>query len=168
MTNVYLTKLSNVGGTTNTFKGCTHLELVDFSQATAVPALSNINAFSNTNNYYRIVVPNALYDQWIAATNWSDPSIVTHIEKAVKGLVFATNAANSTISLDAVGNPPSLDLEYSTDDGATFSTYTVGTTVTLANVGDQVMFKAGDSGNTSLATDSSNYHKFTMTGSISI
>ena len=82
--------------------------------------------------------------------------------------MFAAKTANSTISLDAVGTPPSLDLEYSTDGGNTFSTYTVGTTVTLANVGDQVMFRAGDNGNTSLATDASNYHKFTMTGSISI
>lgn len=141
---------------------------MDFSKSTAVPALSSINAFENTNTYYRIVVPNALYNQWIAATNWSDPSIVTHIEKAVKGLVFAANAANSTISLDAVGNPPSLDLEYSTDNGETFSTYTVGTTITLSNVNDEVLFRAGSTGQTALADDSSNYHKFTMTGSISI
>lgn len=150
------------------FYGCTHLELVDFSQATSVPALSSTSTFDYTNNYYRIVVPNALYNQWITATNWSNPSIVTHIEKAIKGLLFVAETANSTISLDAVGTPPSLDLEYSTDGGTTFSTYTVGTTVTLANVGDQVMFRAGDNGNTSLATDASNYHKFTMTGSISI
>lgn len=130
--------------------------------------MSDTNTFSNTNNYYRIVVPNALYNQWITASNWAYPSIVTHIEKAVKALAFIAESANSTISLDAVGTPPSLDLEYSTDGGRTFSPYTVGTTVTLANIGDQVLFKAGDNGNTSLATDSSNYHKFTMTGSISI
>lgn len=165
-----MSSLSSVGeyGLGSAFQGCTHLELVDFSQATAVPSLSSTSTFSNTNNTYRIVVPNALYNQWIAATNWSDPSIVTHIEKAIKGLLFTAESANSTISLDAVGTPPSLDLEYSTDGGTTFSPYIVGTTVTLANVGDTVMFKAGDNGNTSLATDASNYHKFTMTGSISI
>ena len=168
LTTVYLSSLSSAGGygLSETFYGCTHLELVDFSKATAVPLLSNVNTFQNTNETFRIVVPNALYNQWITATNWS--TFASHIEKAIKGLVFAANAVNSTISLDAVGNPPSLDLEYSTDGGTTFSTYTVGTTVTLANVGDTVMFKAGDNGNTSLATDASNYHKFTMTGSISL
>ena len=165
---VYLSKLSSAAATGlyMTFNGCTHLELVDFSQATSVPSLSNINAFQNTNNYYRIVVPNALYNQWITSTNWS--TFASHIERAIRAIMFTAESANSTISLDAVGTPPSLDLEYSTDNGATFSPYTVGTTVTLANVGDTVMFKAGDNGNTSLATDASNYHKFTMTGSISI
>ena len=169
MRTVYLTKLSSANSAfTQAFYNCTHLELVDFSEATAVPALNNVNAFTNTNNYYRIVVPNALYNQWIAATNWSNSSIVTHIEKAIKGLVFTANAANSTISLDAVGTPTSIDIEYSTDNGVTFSPYTVGTTVTLSNVNDVVMFRAGSTGQTSLADDSSNYHKFTMTGSISI
>lgn len=141
---------------------------MDFSQATAVPSLSSTNAFSNTNNYYRIVVPNALYDQWIAATNWSDSSIVTHIEKAIKGLVFKAGAANSTVALTAVGTPTSIDIEYSTDGGTTFSPYTVGTTITLTSVDDTVMFRAGSTGQTALADDSSNYHKFVMTGSISV
>lgn len=141
---------------------------MDFSEATAVPALNNTNAFTNTNNYYRIVVPNALYDQWITATNWSNSSIVTHIEKAIKGLVFKAGSANSTISLDAVGTPTSIDIEYSTDGGTTFSPYTVGTTITLTSVDDTVMFRAGSTGQTALADDSSNYHKFVMTGSISV
>ena len=83
---VRLTKLSNTGATlqnalTNAFNGCTSLELVDFSQATAVPALANINAFGNTNSTYKIVVPDALYETWIAATNWSNTSIKPHIVK---------------------------------------------------------------------------------------
>lgn len=83
-------------------------------------------------------------------------------------MTFKAGSANSTISLDAVGTPPSIDIEYSTDGGTTFSPYTVGTTVTLSNVNDVVMFRAGSTGQTALADDSSNYHKFTMTGSISI
>ena len=169
LTTVLLKKLSSdASAFYQTFWGCTHLELVDFSEATAVPALNSTNAFGSTNNYYRIVVPNALYNQWIAATNWSDPSIVTHIEKAIKALTFKAGSANSTISLDAVGTPTSIDIEYSTDGGATFSPYTVGTTITLSNVNDEVLFRAGSTGNTALADDSSNYHKFTMSGSISI
>ena len=49
-----------------------NLSVVDFSKATAVPALSNVNAFQNTNSTFKIVVPDALYDQWIAASNWSN------------------------------------------------------------------------------------------------
>ena len=84
---VHLTKLSNAAGTlqnalTNAFNGCTSLELVDFSQATAVPTLANINAFGNTNSTYKIVVPDALYDTWIATARWSDTSIKPHIVKA--------------------------------------------------------------------------------------
>lgn len=73
MTTVYLSKLSSAESTGlgSAFSGCTHLELVDFSQATAVPALSNISTFSNTNNTFKIVVPDALYNDWIAASNWS-------------------------------------------------------------------------------------------------
>lgn len=82
MTTVYLSKLSSAesNGLGSAFNGCTHLELVDFSQATAVPALSNTSTFSNTNNTYSIVVPDALYSSWIAASNWS--SIASHIVKA--------------------------------------------------------------------------------------
>lgn len=87
MKKVYLTKLSNAAAVlqnalTNAFNGCTSLELVDFSQATAVPTLANINAFANTNGTYKIVVPDALYNTWIGTARWSDSSIKPHIVKA--------------------------------------------------------------------------------------
>ena len=43
----------------------------DFSQCTAVPTLSNKNAFSGINKIAKIIVPDSLYDEWIAASNWS-------------------------------------------------------------------------------------------------
>ena len=61
------------------FYGCTSLELVDMTGSTGVPTLSNVNNFKNTNDTYKIVVPDSLYDKWIAATNWA--SIATHIMK---------------------------------------------------------------------------------------
>ena len=61
-----VTSISN-----NAFNGCCSLTKYNFSQATAVPALSNVNAFSGINKICKIVVPDNLYDQWIAATNWS-------------------------------------------------------------------------------------------------
>ena len=51
--------------------GCSALEVVDFSEATAVPTLHSVNTFQNTNSTFKIVVPDALYDQWKAANNWS-------------------------------------------------------------------------------------------------
>ena len=61
------------------FYGCTSLELVDMTGSTGVPRLVNVNNFANTNNTYKIVVPDSLYDTWIAATNWA--SIASHIMK---------------------------------------------------------------------------------------
>ena len=63
----------------NMFQGCTSLELVDMTGSTGVPQLANVNNFSNTNDTYKIVVPDYLYDTWIAATNWA--SIASHIMK---------------------------------------------------------------------------------------
>lgn len=55
--------------------------IFDFRESTAVPTLSNTDAFPTyTNNAKKIVVPDALYDTWIAATNWA--SISSYIYKA--------------------------------------------------------------------------------------
>lgn len=61
------------------FNGCTALELIDMTGSTGVPTLSYSVNFSNTNDTYKIVVPDSLYDTWIAATNWA--SIASHIMK---------------------------------------------------------------------------------------
>ena len=61
------------------FYGCTSLELVDMTGSIGVPTLSNVNNFSSTNDTYKIVVPDSLYDTWINATNWA--SIASHIMK---------------------------------------------------------------------------------------
>jgi hypothetical protein len=151
----------------NAFYGCTALEIVDFSKVTKVPYLSSTSTFGSTNNTYKILVPNSLYDSWITATNWSNPNIKPHIEKAVRGMAFTAETANSTVSLVAVGNPSPISLEVSTDGGGTYSTYTIGNTITLANVDDVVMFRCGSNGNASISDDSSNYYKFVITGTVS-
>ena len=53
------------------FYNCRHMAYYDFRQHTSVPTLSSTNAFSNIASDCKIVVPDALYDEWIAATNWS-------------------------------------------------------------------------------------------------
>ena len=64
-----------------TFNNCISVPYFDFSGHEAVPTLENINAFSYISG--KIVVPDALYDQWIVATNWS-----TYASRIVKASEF--------------------------------------------------------------------------------
>lgn len=54
-----------------TFQNCYGMKYYDFSEHTSVPTLSASNAFANIPSDCEIRVPSALYDEWIAATNWS-------------------------------------------------------------------------------------------------
>lgn len=52
------------------FYRCNNIKKYDFTNLTAVPVLENTNAITiNTNT--KIVVPDDLYESWIAANNWS-------------------------------------------------------------------------------------------------
>ena len=60
-----------------------------------------------------------------------------------RGFALTAEEANSTIAMQRVNNAPSVSLEYSTDNGATWSDFTVESTViTLANIGDQALMRA--------------------------
>lgn len=64
------------------FSQCYDLVFVDFSKCVSIPTLSNVNAFeTNLREGMKIVVPDALYDDWITATNWSSSNIVSKIIK---------------------------------------------------------------------------------------
>lgn len=52
-----------------TFIGCKELIVLDLSLCTSIISFSS-NALTSPQ-YLKIVVPDALYDEWIAATNWS-------------------------------------------------------------------------------------------------
>lgn len=54
---------------------------MDFRNATSVPPLPGTATFSNVSSTCKIVVPDALYNTWIAATNWSNASIKAMITK---------------------------------------------------------------------------------------
>ena len=53
------------------FRDCSNCFVFDFRKATSVPTLENVNAFTNTPANKEIIVPDELYDSWIAASNWS-------------------------------------------------------------------------------------------------
>ena len=83
-------------------------------------------------------------------------------------LCFTAEEANSTVHFDKVGSPGAISIETSTD-GSTWTDYSwtdkTGDTLTLANVGDKVYFKAKTE-NSTLGDSLSNNYKFKMTGKI--
>lgn len=70
-----LTKISIPNTVTNisanAFLACWNMLEYDFSKHSLVPTLANTSAFTGINGQAKIIVPDNLYDQWIAATNWS-------------------------------------------------------------------------------------------------
>lgn len=55
----------------NAFKNCYGIAYYDFTALSAVPTLSNQNAFTEISADCEIRVPAALADEWKAATNWA-------------------------------------------------------------------------------------------------
>lgn len=53
------------------FGFCYSLTRCDFSRHTSIPTLVNTGTFTNINAICKIIVPDNLYDRWIAASNWS-------------------------------------------------------------------------------------------------
>ena len=119
-------------------------------------------SLEDTNAALKIIVPNVLYNQWKTATNWS--SYADQIVMANPAMSFKATQENSTIKLTQVGNPNHVSLEYMTT--GSWTPYTIGDTITLANVGDEVFFRATSGANNKFGTDASNYHQFVMTGEI--
>ena len=76
-------------------------------------------------------------------------------------LTLTALANNSKVTLNKVGNPPAVLLEYST--GGAWSTYTIGTEITLASAGDYIKFR-GD--NSTFSTTANDYYQFVMSGTI--
>ena len=60
------TQSFNFGRYSNPQRKC----IYDFSGVTAVPVLSASNGLTTISYVSAIIVPDALYDEWIAATNW--------------------------------------------------------------------------------------------------
>lgn len=70
--------VTSIGG--NAFNSCYGMAYCDFIASTAVPTLSATSAFQYIPSDCKIVVPDSLYDEWIAATNWS--TYASYIVKA--------------------------------------------------------------------------------------
>ena len=53
------------------FSACGSVKYYNFTKHTAVPTLSNTDAFNMQADDFIIRVPSSLYNEWITATNWS-------------------------------------------------------------------------------------------------
>ena len=78
-----------------------------------------------------------------------------------KPLTLTALTAGSKVTLNKVGSPPAVSLEYST--GGAWSTYTIGTEITLTSAGDYIKFR-GD--NSTFSTNVNDYYQFVMSGTI--
>ena len=87
-------------------------------------------------------------------------NILPLLQNKYKGLRF-TSTGNSTVALAQIGSAPTVDLEYSLDDGETWTQWDFSA-ISLSD-GQSVSFKGL---NTTFATSSNDYNKFVMTGSI--
>ena len=70
------TAITDIGK--QTFYNCNAMELYDFRNCTVVPTLADTSL--GHKDGCQIVVPDALYDEWIAATNWSSLTNVVFVK----------------------------------------------------------------------------------------
>lgn len=61
------------------FAECGNLEKISFPNCTSVPILKGTSLLYQSNKVSAIEVPAALYDKWIASTNWSSSGIASKI-----------------------------------------------------------------------------------------
>ena len=91
--------------------------------------------------------------------------ISSKASKEYWGLKFTAEEAGSTIAMTKGASAPDVSL-LTSRDGTTWNEFIAGTTtITLANVGDKIYFRAKQDNNV-FATSASNYNKFVMTGKI--
>ena len=82
---------------------------------------------------------------------------------AYGGLCFTAEADNSSVQLTAVGSAPTVTLVKSFD-GVNWEAYAVGEVIDLPSVGDFVYLAAGEGGNETFGSSSTNYHQFVING----
>lgn len=61
------------------FHSCTKLQLIDFSNHMSIPTVG-FWVFYNVASGCRVVLPDALYDEWIAADGWKDFTELTYVK----------------------------------------------------------------------------------------
>ena len=78
-------------------------------------------------------------------------------------LTFLAVDDDATVSLNGNGSPSAISIEYSTDCGLNWKTYTVGTTITIPQ-NHRIKFRGN---NQTFSNSTSNYYSFVISGKIS-
>ena len=94
--------------------------------------------------------------------------IIDNSKPQLTELCFTAEAANSSVKLQKQGSAAIEGfngLKYKLNDGD-WTSYEIGSTISLANVGDKVYMRAVAAGNSRIGTSNRNYHNFVMTGKI--
>ena len=146
------------------FQNCTNLNYVKV-------AFTNWNMIDCTNNWLpdnvgKFECKKELINNTTDRTTSTVPPnwIMKAYDAPPDSLCFTAEEPNSTVKLQANGNAPVVNLQTSTD-GQSWTPYTIGDTITLANANDKVYFKAIGS-NDRMGSRFSDYNYFSMTGKI--
>lgn len=113
--------------------------------------ITQYNSFKNSAEYEE---PNVSFIQ-------SEPKVEYKQHDHI--LTFTALEAGSTVQLTKNGSPDGISLEYLTNGGNTYNSYTIDQTITLSNIGDSVKFRGN---NSTFSKSASAYYKFVMSGSI--
>ena len=170
------------------FSRCTSLTSTPDLPATTLASSCYSYMFDSCSNLASIDVSFTVWDPTNATTSWvygvassgtftcpaelPDTRGASNIPEGWKKtgdlLCFTAEKANSTLHLDKVGSPNAISIETSTDC-KTWTDYSwtnnTGDTLTLANVGDKVYFRAKTE-NQTIGSSNKNYYQFKMTGKI--
>lgn len=98
----------------------------------------------------------------------ADDIVITTGAKLDEPLCFTAEDAGATITFNKVGSPDAASIVYATEspgqrDVLDWQPYTFGTTITLANVGDKVYFRAEDENDITFYKSYSAYYRFATT-----
>ena len=90
---------------------CSNCLVFDFSELEQVPGMSHSNAFLDISAEAKILVPAALYDEWVVATNWSvyADHIVAKAEGS-EGLAYELNFNGDKYNVVGMGSCTDSDL----------------------------------------------------------
>ncbi len=107
---VFFNKVSRI--LQNAFYGCKKLELLDFRKATTIPTLGT-DALYNVSANLKIIVPDNLYDEWVANNEWR--AYYYYIYRAsdfgaTEGLTYELSADGTTASCTGLGTATETDI----------------------------------------------------------
>jgi len=131
---------------TTLVSGCYRYMFYDCSNLNSVACLATTNINWTTCNYWlNGVAATGTFTKAAGATwttdNYGIPSGWTMRDPQAIPLTFEAKVANSNVKLTLSSHASVNSIEYSTDGGGSWQTYTSATDITLDNVGDKVQFR---------------------------